>query len=84
MDESAIKLTIREFIVQEIVPGGNPDEITDSLSLVKSGLLRSMEALRMFAFLEETYDIEISPEDVRIENLGSIDAIARFVLSKRD
>ena len=84
MDESAIKLTIREFIVQEIVPGGNPDEITDSLSLVKSGLLRSMEALRMFAFLEATYDIEISPEDVRIENLGSIDAIARFVLSKRD
>ena len=60
MDEK--RDTIKNYILQEFLPGEDPDELTDSTPLISSGILDSLATLRLVSFLEEEYQIEIQPQ----------------------
>ena len=81
LDEIAGRIT--EFIREEVALLG-PDavEITPSTDLMR-GLIDSMGLLLLIAFLEDTFDIEVAAEDVTVENMGTVAAIAQFVQRHR-
>ena len=78
----AIKERVRNYILREFLPRQRAGELTDTLSLVETGIIDSLGALKMFAFIEEEFDIDIEPEDVLVEHLGTIGDIAKFVAEK--
>ena len=80
MDE--IKNTVKSFILKEFLPGENPDELTDSTLLITGGVLDSLATLKLVAFIEETYKIELQAHEVDIEHLNSISDIANLVRAK--
>ena len=53
-------------------------------SLLETGVIDSVGVLELIQFVESTYEIEIPDAEVLPENLDSIDAITRYVSSKRD
>lgn len=81
MDET--KSRIKTYILDEFLPGENPDELTDSTPLITGGILDSLAILKLVAFLEEEYDIEIQPHETGVDYLNTLPDIAELVESKR-
>lgn len=83
MQDASIRETVRRFIIEEFLPGESPDRVTDRLPLITGGILDSLATLKLVAFLEETYRIQLEAHEVGADNLDSIQAIARFVQEKQ-
>lgn len=74
--------TITVYILKEFLPGENPNELTDSTPLITGGILDSIGALKLVAFLEEQFGIEIQPHEADVEHLNTISHIVNLVHSK--
>jgi acyl carrier protein len=76
------KQVVKEYILQEFLPGENPDDLTDSTPLVTGGILDSIATMKLAAFLEERFGIALAAHDVSTDNLDTLEAIARLIHSK--
>ena len=74
---------IRNFIVENFMMGMNPDELSDSDSLLDKGIIDSTGVLELVGFLEENYQIQIEDEELVPENLDSVDNLANFIKKKQ-
>jgi len=72
---------IREFVKEAAQRKGVTD-VTDTLSLVQSGVIDSMGIFRLVSFLEENCKVRIADEEIVGENFETIDDIERFVTTK--
>ena len=79
---SDIKSVLRAFILENLLPGEDPSNLTDETELKESGILDSMSTLKLVTFLEERYKIEFAADDLEPANLSSIAALERLVQSK--
>jgi acyl carrier protein len=77
------EITIRRFIVEEILFGRGGDTLSDTDSLTRSGIIDSTGVLEVVTFLEETFGIRVEDRDLIPENLDSIRLMARFVDGRR-
>jgi D-alanine--poly(phosphoribitol) ligase subunit 2 len=57
--------------------------VTDDDILPTTGLLDSSAILELIVWYEATYDFPIKQEEINIDNLGSINAMADFLLSRK-
>lgn len=73
---------VRYFIVDDIGWAGTPDELTDDLPLIKSGVLDSLGILTLVEFLESSYQITVEDREIIPVHLGSLSSIEQFVKSK--
>lgn len=80
---SDTKQRIREFILNEFLPGESPDELKDDTPLISEGILDSMATIKLVAFLEESFAIEIAAHEADRDNLDSVTDILALVESKR-
>jgi acyl carrier protein len=74
----SVEERIREFLLQ--LPAARTN-LTLKLgdSLLQRGLLDSMGVVKMVAFCEEVFGIEIRDEDVLPENFESVRALSRLI-----
>lgn len=70
---------LKNYITEEFIPDGNNDHLTDDLDLIASGVIDSLGVLKLVAFIENTYDITLEPEEIDPENLKSIEAVSKLV-----
>lgn len=77
-----IKADLKAYILKEFLPGENPDELTDSTPLVTGGILDSIATVKLAAYLEEHFRIELQAHEVTVEHLNTIADIANLVQSK--
>jgi acyl carrier protein len=73
---------IRDFLIDEAHWDGPRAELTDDLPLIENHVIDSMLLLRMVAWLEAEYGIEIGDADVVPSNFGSIEQISRLIATK--
>jgi acyl carrier protein len=76
-----MKDQIREF-VKEAAQRKGVNDVTDTMSLVESGVIDSLGIFRLVSFLEENCKVRISDEEIVGENFETIDAIDNFVTAK--
>lgn len=55
--------------------------VDDKTPLFSSSLLDSFSMIELIEFIERSAEIKISPTDVNLDNLDSIDRIMKFVVS---
>ena len=77
-----LKQTIREYILKEFLPGENPAALTDSTPLITGGILDSLATIKLVAFLEERFPIQIQAHETTMDYLDTISDIAQLVSSK--
>lgn len=82
MTNDPIESTVKDFILEEFLPGERPDALTDDTALVTEGILDSLATLRLVSFLEKQYKISIAPHEVDPEYLDTLPRIAALVRSK--
>lgn len=79
---AAIAQMLRTHITQEIAYDRSDLVLTNDFKLIEQGIIDSMGILRVFNFIEETFDIGMLPEDLMLENFETIDAIAALIAGK--
>ena len=77
------KDVIREFILRELGPVVDADELTDEYPLLENGVVDSMGVLELVGFLESAFGIEVDDLDLIPDHFGSINAITDFVSAKK-
>jgi acyl carrier protein len=82
IEAAEIKNQIREYVLEEFAKSKGVMQITDQEVLTKNGIIDSMGIFRLVAFLEETFNVRIGDDEITHDNLESIDAIERLVISK--
>jgi acyl carrier protein len=78
-----IKEDLRNYILQEFLPGEKPSNLKDDTPLRTSGILDSVATLKVVTFVEDKYGIEVEAHEAGVANFDTIDAIASFVKSKK-
>jgi len=73
---------IREFVRENLAAVKGITSFTDQESLTQSGVIDSLGIFRLVSFLEETFGIRLSDEEITADNLSSIDVIDQFVTAK--
>lgn len=79
----ALKVQIRDFILENLAHAKGITSFTDDESLMESGVIDSLGIFRLVSFLEEELKVQVSDEEINAETLKSIDSIEQLVLSKR-
>lgn len=82
IQEAEVKDQIRQYVLEEFAKTKGVNQITDQEVLTKNGIIDSMGIFRLVAFLEDTFKIRVGDEEITHDNLESIDAIERLVISK--
>jgi acyl carrier protein len=79
---SDIEQVVRRYVLEEFLPGEDPNELTDSTPLITSGIMDSIKTLKLVAFLEETFSITLAAHETDAEHLNTVAQIAQLVRSK--
>ncbi len=72
-------MMVREEVEKYILELTNNSTLDHSRNLFESNLLSSLDTLDLISFIEETFNISLSDDDVSMENLGSINNIVYLV-----
>jgi acyl carrier protein len=78
-EAATIEQSVRTFLAENFPLGGDTAALGRDESLLDIGLIDSTGVLELMGFLEDTFELQISDDEVLPENLGSIAAIVRFV-----
>lgn len=76
------KPTIKKFIMEQFLPGEDPNELTDDTPLISGGILDSIATLQLVMFIEERFGVSFEPHEVDKENLDSMNLMAKLMQSK--
>lgn len=77
-----IQATVKQYILDQFLRDANPDDLTPETPLIAGGILDSLATVRLAAFLEDHFGIQLEAYDVNEENLGSLAQIAALVRRK--
>ena len=81
LEMKLIEQQVRTFIIQNYL-FGRDDGLLNGQSFVESGIIDSTGILELVAFLQNTYGIKITDEELIPENLDSVNKILEFLKSK--
>ena len=89
MSQTAVRITETEIVlrtrewIQENFLYMRPDwTLRDEDAMLGSGVIDSVGVVELVEFLESTFDIKVTDEEVTEKNLGSLSAVGRFVYAK--
>lgn len=76
-DKMATKDDIREILQSEL--GLDTSSLADDDGIFSTGLLDSLSSLRLLMGIEQKYGISISPLDVSLDDMDTVNSIAQTV-----
>ena len=71
--------TVRETITGYIEDVADERIVDPSINLFESGLLTSLDVLSLVAFIEETFSLEISGDDIDMDSFGTVDGLVATI-----
>jgi acyl carrier protein len=78
-----VKSHLRSRIIDQYLPGEDPENLADDLELQGSGILTSVNTLELVDHIEETYAISLNAHEIATR-LNSIQNIAALVVEKAE
>ena len=77
-DQNGIKQSIRSFILGSVPLA----DLDGDANLFESGILNSLFAVQLMAFIERAFAIVVCQGDLELENFKALNAATAFVLQK--
>lgn len=71
---------IRLYILENI---GIP-ELADDFDIFESGIVNSLFAIELMTFLEKSFHIKVTMDDLDMDNFKSVNAINDFLMRKKE
>ena len=82
MDRTEIINEIKEIIIKSMDLQKEPSEIIRH-DLINEIGINSIDALEIFVWIENKFEIQIEDEDLSDELLNSIDSLADYIIKKK-
>jgi len=76
---SELNAKLKEFIMTEISPDLNLAQLDDNEPLIESGIIDSLGVLKILAFLDETFGVDLSSDQIKLENFKTVSLICALV-----
>ncbi|KAF0102842.1 MAG: hypothetical protein FD187_795 [bacterium] len=84
LDRDAIKAAVRAKVIELAKSlGMDAGDIGDDDIIPASGYVDSAAILELVVWYEGEYDLPLKQDEINIDNLGSINAMADFVLKRK-
>jgi D-alanine--poly(phosphoribitol) ligase subunit 2 len=84
LDQDAIERAIKKRIVEIVAPlGEDATSLAHDEVIPASGLVDSSGLIELIAWFDNEYRLALKDEEITIDNLGTIQAMARFVLRRK-
>jgi acyl carrier protein len=76
MDNTA---NVKQFVVDEFMPDVSTDELDANFDLLEGGVVDSLGLLKVVAWLESEYDIEVDDSELGPDSFRTVAAIATYI-----
>jgi methoxymalonate biosynthesis acyl carrier protein len=76
-------MSVRDEIAGYIEGITHETGLEHSINLFESGLLTSLDVLSLVSFIEDTFKIDISGDDIDMESFGTINGIVDLIETKQ-
>jgi acyl carrier protein len=76
---SEFNTKLKEFIMTEVSPDLNLVKLDDDEPLIESGIIDSLGVLKILAFLDETFGVDLSSDQIKLENFKTVSSICALV-----
>lgn len=76
---SELKQKLKQFIITEVNPERNLGALEDDEPLLESGIIDSLGVLKILAFLDEEFGIDLSADQIKVEKFKNISSICALV-----
>jgi acyl carrier protein len=73
------KTKIKEFIMRDVNPERNLERLEDDEPLIDSGIIDSLGVLKILAFLDDAFGIDLSSEQIKLENFKNVTSICSLI-----
>lgn len=83
MDRNQVLARVRSFVNENFMYMRPDFTLADDASLMGNGIVDSMGVMEMVEFLESEFGVKVGDSEITEENLGSLDAISRYVTANR-
>ena len=80
---SELSAKIKEFIITEVNPELGLTTLDDSEPLIESGIVDSLGVLKIMSFLDETFGVDLSSEEIKLENFRDVRTICDLVAGQQ-
>jgi len=81
-DKSITTEKIHSFLLRKF-PAAKKQRLDMNVPLLQSGIIDSLGVLDIVAYIEQTFAISVSDEELSPDNFSTISALASFVLKKQ-
>ena len=71
------KELLRQYISQQLLDGHENLDVEENL--LTSGMIDSHGIMRLIAYIEETFDLQVPPIDITLENFRTITLMADYI-----
>ena len=78
-----MKRVLKDFILERFLYKKAGDELDEDFDLLGTGVLDSLGAFTLVFFIEESFGIEVPPQDVTIEDFATVATIAAYIARRR-
>ena len=75
---------INDYISRELIQDESLLPLENATSLLETGILDSVNVLRVVVFVREQFGIVVNDVDLIPRNIGSVDAICAYLRSRVD
>jgi acyl carrier protein len=82
LDVNLIREQIRDYIARNFLFGSDASALDDGASLVEQGIVDDTGVLELVLFVEETYGVQATEDELLPENFDSVDNIVEYVAGK--
>jgi acyl carrier protein len=82
MAKEDIVQTVKDYILEQFLPGESPEALKESTPLISGGILNSIDTIKLVSFLEEHYKIEFEAHEINADFLDNIASITSIVDTK--
>jgi len=84
LERNAVKAAIREKVIELAKNlGADASGLTDDDIIPATGWLDSAAILELVVWYEGSYGLALKQEEINIDNLGSVNAMADFLIARR-
>lgn len=70
---------IKSCIVENFAPDVSPADLPEDYDLLSTGLISSLELVKLITLLSRRFDIDIDAAEVRPEYFQTVNSISKFI-----
>ena len=76
------KKVIKDFIMQNMTYFEDDVILNDTDNIFEMGFVNSLFSMKLLNFIEKTFEIEVSDDELNLENFSTLNNIVQLVVRK--